>query len=172
MLELQEKYDSGPICPHCKTELSVIWFQELRGILGKRYLYFCSNCRAVLGVSHRKGLEYMVNSQALLLLITIEDPKGEGILTGKLFEYLASRKPIIAITPENGLAANIIKSLNAGTVISPRKVQRIKKAIADYYEQWSEGKISTTPDKTSNITKYSRKVLTHKLAQIFEKLVQ
>jgi glycosyltransferase involved in cell wall biosynthesis len=106
------------------------------------------------------------------LLITVENSKGEGILTGKLFEYLASRRPIIAIAPENGLAANIIKSLNAGTVISPRKVQRIKKAIADFYEQWTEGEISTTPDNTSNITRYSRKFLTHKLAKIFEKLTQ
>ena len=130
------------------------------------------NVRFIEYVPHRKGLEFMVNSQALLLLITVENSKGEGILTGKLFEYLASRRPIIAIAPENGLAANIIKSLNAGTVISPRKVQRIKKAIADFYEQWTEGKISTTPDNTGNITRYSRKVLTHKLAKIFEKLTQ
>jgi glycosyltransferase involved in cell wall biosynthesis len=130
------------------------------------------NVRFIEYVPHRKSLEFMVNSQALLLLITIEGSKGEGILTGKLFEYLASRKPIIAIAPENGLAANIIKSLNAGTVISPRKVQRIKKAIADFYQQWIERKISTTPDNTGDITRYDRKVLTRKLAQIFEKVIQ
>jgi len=126
------------------------------------------NVKFIEYVPHRKGLEFMVNSQALLLLITLEGSKGEGILTGKLFEYLASRKPIIAIAPENGLAAEIIKSSNAGTVISPRKVQFVKKAIADFYEQWIEGKTST-PDNAS-ITRYSRKVLTHKLVQIFEKL--
>ena len=113
-----------------------------------------------------------MNSQVLLLLITLEGSKGEGILTVKLFEYLASRKPIVAIAPENGLAANVIKSLNAGIVISPGNVQRIKKAIANYYEQWAEGKLSAAKDITSNIEPYSRKFLTGKLADIFDKLTQ
>jgi glycosyltransferase involved in cell wall biosynthesis len=130
------------------------------------------NVRFVGYVPHRKGLEFMVNSQALLLLITLEGSKGEGILTGKLFEYLASRKPIIALVPENGLAANVIESLNAGTVISPRDVQRLKKAIASYFDQWVAGKLSVATDDASNITRYNRKVLTGRLAQIFDKLTQ
>lgn len=127
------------------------------------------NVRFVEYVPHQISLEFMVDSQALLLLITMEGPKGEGMLPGKLFEYLASRKPIIAIAPENGLAANIIKSLNAGTVVSPRSVQDIRNAISNLYEQWKEGKTSVTT-KMENITVYDRKFLTHKLAQIFEKI--
>ena len=118
-------------------------------------------------VPHKKCLELMLNSQALLLLITVEGPRGEGILTGKLFEYLASRKPIIAIAPENGAAANIIKSLKAGTVISPWNTLLIKNTIFEFYEQWKEGKLSRI---TSNITKYDRRFLTQRLTQIFEKV--
>ena len=55
MVELEERIDILPVCPHCKTELSTIAFRELSGLLGKRYVYFCSNCKSVLGVSHRKG---------------------------------------------------------------------------------------------------------------------
>jgi glycosyltransferase involved in cell wall biosynthesis len=128
------------------------------------------NVRFVGYVPHRKGLEFMVNSQALLLLITLEGSKGEGILTGKLFEYLAARKPIIALAPEDGLAANVIKSLNAGTVVSPLEIQRIKKAIASYYDQWEAGKLYAVTDVSSDITPYNRKVLTGKLAQIFDKV--
>ena len=135
-----------------------------------RQLGLEENVRFVGYVQHRKGLEFMVNAQALLLLITIEGSKGERILTGKLFEYLASRKPIIALVPENGLAANVIKSLNAGTVVSPRDVQRVKKVIASYFDQWMEEKLSEAMDVTSNITLYNRKVLTGKLARIFDKL--
>jgi glycosyltransferase involved in cell wall biosynthesis len=137
-----------------------------------RQLGLEENVRFVGYLPHRKSLEFMVNSQALLLLITIEGSKGERILTGKLFEYLASRKPIIALVPENGLAAKVIKSLNAGTVVSPRDVQRVKKVIASYFDQWIEGKLSEATDVTSNITLYNRKVLTGKLAQIFDKLTQ
>ena len=135
-----------------------------------RKLGLQENVRFVDYVPHRQGLEFMVNSQALLLLLTVEDPRGKGILPGKIFEYIASRKPIIAIAPENGRAAKIIKSVNAGTVISQKNVQRIKEAIVDYYKQWTEGESSTTTYNTGDITVYDRKILTRRLAKIFEKV--
>ena len=55
MIELQRRDDVNPICPHCSAELTTVWFRELRGMMGKRYLYFCPSCKKVLGVSHRKG---------------------------------------------------------------------------------------------------------------------
>jgi len=55
MIELTEKNDINPVCPHCKTEIRNLWYQELEGVFGKRYIYYCSNCRSSLGVSHRKG---------------------------------------------------------------------------------------------------------------------
>ena len=55
MIELEQKTVIAPICPHCNVELRKIYFRELQGILGKRYIYFCSECKKVLGVSHRKG---------------------------------------------------------------------------------------------------------------------
>jgi uncharacterized protein YbaR (Trm112 family) len=55
MIELEEHLAVLPICPHCKAELQTVAYRELRGILGKRFIYFCPNCRSALGVSHRKG---------------------------------------------------------------------------------------------------------------------
>lgn len=55
MIELEEKFDVFPKCPHCKTDITKLFFRKLRALLGKRYIYFCPNCRAVLGISHRKG---------------------------------------------------------------------------------------------------------------------
>jgi hypothetical protein len=55
MVELQERSDIDPVCPHCKIELKNIAYRELSGMFGKRYVYFCPDCRSVLGVSHRKG---------------------------------------------------------------------------------------------------------------------
>jgi glycosyltransferase involved in cell wall biosynthesis len=136
-----------------------------------RKLRLEKNVRFIEYVSHREGLEFMVNSQVLLLLITIEESKGKAILTGKLFEYLASRKPIIAIAPEDGLAAAVINSSNSGAVVSPRNVLRIKTTIFEFYQQWSTGKLSATTDLES-IEMYNRKFLTRKLAQIFESLTQ
>jgi len=55
MIKLEKKEDVQPICPHCKAELSNIFYSELKYEWGKRYIYFCPVCRSCLGVSHRKG---------------------------------------------------------------------------------------------------------------------
>ena len=55
MLELEQQDKVTPLCPHCGLALRTVWFRELRSALGKRYIYFCPDCRKVLGVSHRKG---------------------------------------------------------------------------------------------------------------------
>ena len=50
-----ERSDVIPVCPHCNAELNTVYFRGLTSTLGKRYIYFCPNCRKVLGISHRKG---------------------------------------------------------------------------------------------------------------------
>lgn len=55
MIELQQRDDVRPLCPHCSTELRTVWYQRLKGVFGKRFIYFCGTCRKALGVSHRKG---------------------------------------------------------------------------------------------------------------------
>lgn len=55
MIEARERDDVKPICPHCSKPIREVGFRKLSGVLGKRYLYFCSACLKVLGVSHRKG---------------------------------------------------------------------------------------------------------------------
>ncbi len=54
-MEVLERSDEHPNCPHCKTSLTQIWFRELKTLLGRRYIYFCPSCRGVLGITHRKG---------------------------------------------------------------------------------------------------------------------
>jgi len=55
MINLKEKSEVTPLCPHCNEAVTELWFREISTILGKRFLYFCSHCKKVLGVSHRKG---------------------------------------------------------------------------------------------------------------------
>jgi hypothetical protein len=45
----------GLSCPHCDKPLQRVLARKLRSSLGVRFLYFCSHCKKVLGVSHRKG---------------------------------------------------------------------------------------------------------------------
>lgn len=55
MVNIVERNDVNLVCLHCKTDLADIFTQKFYGFFGKRYIYFCPNCKAVLGVSHRKG---------------------------------------------------------------------------------------------------------------------
>ena len=55
MLELEAAPAVDPLCPHCAKALRKVLFRELRGMMGRRFIYFCGQCHKVLGVSHRKG---------------------------------------------------------------------------------------------------------------------
>ena len=54
-MELEERTDVTPLCPHCDTPQSRILYRTLSAFLGRRYVYFCASCKKILGVSHRKG---------------------------------------------------------------------------------------------------------------------
>jgi glycosyltransferase involved in cell wall biosynthesis len=156
--------------PHLKEKIEVKFIgnygKEAPAIVDKLEL---NNIVQFFGyMPHEKCLDLMVNSHILLLIVASEGNKTAGIVTGKLFEYLVSGRPVLALAAKEGIVANIIQSANAGVVVSSN-VEAIKDAILDFYEQWATGKLSSTTDMSS-IEKYNRKVLTHKLAQIFEKL--
>jgi hypothetical protein len=55
MIAIEDNYEKNPVCPFCTTEIKKLYTREIRSFLGRRYLYFCSNCLKVLGLSHRKG---------------------------------------------------------------------------------------------------------------------
>ena len=116
-------------------------------------------------MSHKKCLEYLMSSDVLLLLITSKEN-----LTGKMFEYFASQKPIIAISPIDGLASKLIRSINAGTVIPPRNIELVTKTILFYYNRWRNEKLIQPPNYSANIEKFNRKILTQRLSKIFDKV--
>ena len=118
-------------------------------------------------------IDYLPHSDVLikedqanaLLLIINEAPNSKGILTGKIFEYLALQKPILAIAPKDGDAAKIIYQTKAGIVVEHHQVNEMKNALL----QLIEGKIS--PPSKSNVLQYSRENLTKQLIEIINKLL-
>jgi hypothetical protein len=55
MIVVEEQYEKHPICPFCSTQVAKLYTRQTRAFFGKRYVYYCSNCLKVLGLSHRKG---------------------------------------------------------------------------------------------------------------------
>jgi len=54
-ITIRENYPASPVCPHCNKEILEIAARPVESTLGVRYIYFCTECRKVLGISQRKG---------------------------------------------------------------------------------------------------------------------
>ncbi len=118
-------------------------------------------------ITHEEVFSSMVNADVLLLIIgsgTAED----RISTGKLFEYMGSGTPILAVIPE-GAAADVIRSADLGVVANPQDVEGIKKAIWHLYEKYRKGE-SHQPKKQV-IAEYDVKRLSKKFSEILDKIV-
>ena len=72
--------------------------------------------------ARRRSLELQRDSEALLLLIPEAGGRGKGVLSGKVFEYLAAERPILAVVPPDGAAAELIRAAGAGVVVAPDDV--------------------------------------------------
>ncbi|UFH46145.1 glycosyltransferase family 4 protein [Flavobacterium galactosidilyticum] len=113
-------------------------------------------------VSHKVAIAHQRKSQVLLLIeINSEDTKS--IIPGKLFEYMVSNRPIIAIGPQDSDFAEIITSTNTGVFLRYSEKMKLKSVILDFYNQFLEGKLQSNG---VGLQKYSRKSLTKELAQL------
>jgi hypothetical protein len=120
---------------------------------------YCNN----LGyVSHTEAIAHQRKSQ-VLLLIEIDSEETKSIIPGKLFEYMVSERPIIAIGPKDSDFAEIITSTNTGVFFTYSEKDRLKKTILYYFELFLENKLQVHP---VGLQQYSRKNLTEKLVSI------
>jgi len=113
-------------------------------------------------VSHHEAIAHQKKSQVLLLIeINSEDTKS--IIPGKLFEYMVSNRPIIAIGPQGSDFADIIKETNTGVFFDYSEKAKLKSVILDFYNQFLEGRLQSNG---VGLQQYSRKNLTKQLAYL------
>lgn len=115
---------------------------------------------------HQDVMHEIQKSQVLLLLIN-NTPNAKGILTGKVFEYLGSGRPILSIGPEDGEAAVILKDCDAGQTAGYENEDAMRRIISDYFIRYSEQRLESN---MGNRLKYSRKELTGEIAEILNAL--
>jgi glycosyltransferase involved in cell wall biosynthesis len=96
-------------------------------------------------VSRRRSLELQRDSEALLLLVPESGGRGRGVLTGKIFEYLAAERPILAVVPVDGAAAHLVRDTGAGVVVAPDDVEAMRGALVDLHRRWREGSLDGSP---------------------------
>jgi glycosyltransferase involved in cell wall biosynthesis len=96
-------------------------------------------------VSRRRSLELQRDSDVLLLLIPESGGRGKDVLTGKIYEYLAAERPILAAVPPDGAAAQLVREAGAGVVVPSDDVEGLRDALLDLHRQWQEGRLDGTP---------------------------
>lgn len=105
----------------------------------------------------------------LLLLMPDSEPRAKGLLTGKLFEYLASGRPILCIGPEDGDAAHILNETHAGATVSFDNKERVKAVIMDFFQRYLTNNLSD--NDTALFEQYSRGALAKDYAELINKLI-
>ncbi|OIQ18672.1 MAG: glycosyl transferase family 1 [Flavobacterium sp. MedPE-SWcel] len=115
-------------------------------------------------ISHTEALIEQRKSQ-VLLLVEIDSKDTKCIIPGKLFEYMVSERPILAIGPKDADLATIIKSTNTGVFSTYDEKERIKETILGYFKQYQERNLTT---HAIGLQQYSRKNLTSQLATLLK----
>ena len=113
-------------------------------------------------VSHKEAVSHQRTSQ-ILLLIEINSENTKSILPGKLFEYMVSERPIIAIGPKDSDFAEIIQSTNTGVFFTYDEKEALKTLIASHYNLFLQDNLKVFP---VGLQHYSRKNLTQNLAKL------
>lgn len=127
-------------------------------------------CISIEGYTeHSKAVQLLYKSDALLLFIS--NSRGTGCYTAKIYEYIATGKPILALVPTEGVAAQLVRRINAGTVVNPDSKDEIKKALLSLYAKWMGGSLRSST-QLNTINEFSRIELTKQLASLFNTLIQ
>ncbi|MBE9489171.1 MAG: glycosyltransferase family 4 protein [Bacteroidetes bacterium] len=116
-------------------------------------------------VSHNEAIVCQRKSQ-ILLLIEIDSEDTKCIIPGKLFEYMVSNRPIIAIGPQGSDVEQIIKTTNTGCYFYYSDYDKLKIQILEYFNAFKTHNLQSHP---IGLEQYSRKSLTKKLALLIEK---
>ena len=116
-------------------------------------------------MSHQEAVEHQRKSQ-VLLLIEINSTATKSIIPGKLFEYMVSERPIIAIGPEGSDFAEIITTTNTGFFFTYDEKEKLKALLLKYYQEYQNQNLKV---HAVGLQQYSRKSLTQQLVQILNR---
>lgn len=116
-------------------------------------------------VGHRRAVEEMCKATALLLYV----PSSSRAPSGKLFEYLASGRPILCLTGPDNLASRLVREWNAGVVADPHDEEAIEQALLTLWQRWQENGL---PDQAGvrrkTLERYSRRKNAEQLARVLD----
>ena len=120
-------------------------------------------------IPHEEVIVEQSSSQVLLLFIN-NSPNAKGIMTGKIFEYMASGRPIFAIGPTDGDTAIILDKTKSGVIVDFDDKEGIKNVIIDLFNKYKENQLVTK--KNEIVENYSRRSLAKEYVNLIKKIVE
>jgi glycosyltransferase involved in cell wall biosynthesis len=118
----------------------------------------------------RKALELQRDSEALLLLLPEAGERGAPVVPGKIFEYLAAERPILAAIPPTGATANLIREAHAGIVVAPDDERGLREALIGLESRWRAGALDGTPLTPELRERLSRRKRVEELSDLLLRL--
>jgi glycosyltransferase involved in cell wall biosynthesis len=116
-------------------------------------------------VEHARAVAEMFAATALLLYV----PSSSLAPSGKVFEYLASGRPLLCLAHPENLASRLVRELDAGVVADPHDQKAIEQAFLKLWHFWQDNRL---PDQAAvrrrTLTRYSRRMNAAKLAEVLE----
>ncbi|MEZ4771544.1 MAG: glycosyltransferase [Bacteroidia bacterium] len=117
---------------------------------------------------HNEVLKYTRNTQLLLLLVN-NVPNVMGHIPGKTYEYIGSRRPVLAIGPEDADFARVIRETNSGEVCGFDDLEKMKRVIFQYYRRYKKGELR---NPEGPVERFTRREATRQMATVLDKLTQ
>ncbi len=123
-------------------------------------------------IPHKESLAYALGSNALLFILSKEN--APGIVTGKIFEYLATGKPILAIVPKHTSAYGLLKNKPDCYLAEPDEPGKIKQALSSLLLNHLDKKQNkfSTAEIPDNLIQYSRRNQAQELANLLDDCVE
>ncbi len=121
---------------------------------------------------HGESLRLQRDSEALLLLVPDAGGRGKGVLSGKVFEYLAAGRPILAVVPPDGAAAELIRETDAGVVVAPDDVEGVAAALRDLHARHADGGLPSVELPEDTRDRLSRRARVEETADLLRELAE
>jgi glycosyltransferase involved in cell wall biosynthesis len=118
-----------------------------------------------------EALRLQRDSEALLLLVPEAGGRGKGVLSGKVFEYIAAGRPILAAVPPDGAAAALIRETGAGVVVAPDDVEAIKAALVELHSRFAGGGLPSVALAKRDEDRLSRRARIEEMASLLRTVV-
>jgi glycosyltransferase involved in cell wall biosynthesis len=117
----------------------------------------------------RRSLELQRDSDALLLLLPNVGDRGRDVPSGKIYEYFAVRRPILAAVPPDGTAAALVREAGAGPVVDPEDTEGMRAALESLVQRWRAGDLADVPLSEAFRQRISRRARVRELADVLRR---